>query len=329
MGNENENIIIKDVLKGTTNATEISDVVKWFATDEGQDFLSKDIDESIESLLEGDDSQFMSSAQVPSDKMLSRINQQIRFQRTRRIWLRVAAITIPFILLAGFILFANSRQLSGNEEYVEIHVPKGEQKQITLEDGSRIYLGSDTRLRYPKNFAAEERKVYLEGEGYFIVEKNPERPFVIKMNEAAIKVLGTSFNAEAYPENDHITLQLDEGSIKLTSASQKEYLMVPGEKLTYNRQNGDCVISQTDNPSLLETWENKTFSFRNAPLRQVLETLEHWYDIDFQTEDSNVWDYSYTFESDRNSLDKILSDMEKVSPVSFHSEGKVIKISMK
>lgn len=328
MGN-NEDIILKDVLKGTTNTTEMSEIVKWLATNEGQDFLSNDIDESIKSLLQGDDSLFAPMVPVPSEKILARINHRIRFQKMLRRVRNIAAIVIPITLLAGFILYASSHRSAGKEEYTEIYVPKGEQKKIAFEDGTRAYLGSDTKLRYPKNFASEERKIYLEGEGYFMVEKNPDHPFIIEMNEAVVKVLGTSFNVEAYPESNNITVQLDEGSIKLTSSNQKEYLMVPGEKLTYNRKSGDCVITQINNTPLLKIWENQAFSFNNAPLREVLETLEHWYDVEFQTEDPNVWNYSYTFQSDRSSLKNILSDMEKVSPVVFQSEGKVIKISMK
>lgn len=329
MNKINEDIIIKDVLKGTTNATEISEVVKWFATDEGQSFLSNDIDDSIESLLQESDSMLASSYQVPSEKMLARINQRIRFQKVRRISLRIAAVMIPFVLLVGFMLYINSHlNLWGKGEYVEVRVPKGEQMQITFQDGSHAYLNSNTLLKYPKDFSSDERKVYLEGEGYFIIEKNPKCPFVVEMSDAAIHVLGTSFNVEAYPEEDDITLQLDKGSIKLTSL-EKEYIMVPGERLTYNRQNKDCMISKIDNPLMQKKWEKNVFSFNNANLSQVLEDLKHWYDVDFQIEDSKVLGFSYTFESDKGSLEKILSDMEKVSPIRFQSEGKIIKVSMK
>jgi len=330
MSNINKDIV-KDVLKGTTNIAEISEVVKWFATNEGQNFLSNDIDESIESLLQGGDSESVSVSRVPSNKMLTRIKQRIRFRRIRRIGLRVAAVMVPFILLLmGFVWYANSTRSFNNEVYAEIYIPKGEQRQITLEDGSQIYLGPDTRFRYPKSFSSEERKVYLEGEGYFVVEKNPERSFIVEMDDMEVKVLGTSFNVEAYPEDSKITLQLDEGSIKLTaSSSQKEYVMTPGEKLVYSRKDGNSIISQTKNEPILKNWENQIFSFDNAPLRQVLEAIKHWHDVDFQTDTEDVWKYSYTFESGKNSLEEILSDMEKVSPVQFKREGKTIKISMK
>lgn len=330
MSNIKKEDLVKDVLKGITDTAEISEVVKWFATNEGQNFLSNDIDESIESLLQGGDSELVSVSRIPSDKMLTRINRQIRFRQIRRISLRAAAVMVPFILLMGFIGYANSMRSLSDEAYAEIYVPKGAQRQITLEDGSQIYLGSDTRFRYPKNFSSEVRRVHLEGEGYFIVEKNPKRPFVIEIDDVEVKVLGTSFNVEAYPEDSRITLQLDEGSIKLTaSSSQKGYVMVPGEKLIYSRKDGNGTISRTKNESALKNWENQTFSFDNTPLRQVLETIKHWHEVDFQMYTEEVWKYSYTFESGKDSLEEILSDMEKVSPIQFKREGKTIKISMK
>lgn len=331
MDNINKDNLVKDVLKGTTNnAQEISEVVKWFATDEGQNFLSSDIDESIESLLQGsEEGEFMSDDRIPSDEMFNHINRQIRFHHVRRMCLRVAAVVLPLIVLAGVVWYAHSSHLSTTEEFAEIYIPKGEQQQIMLEDGSCVYLGAETYFRYPKSIALGERKVYLRGEGYFIVKKNPERPFIVEMDEAAIKVLGTSFNAKAYPENGEISLQLDEGSIQFTTSSQKDYIMEPGEKLTYLCGSEDCVITKTKHDSMLKNWENETFSFYNAPLAEVLETLKHWYDIDFRVESADAWNYSYTFESKKNALEDILSDMEKVSPIQFQKEGKVLKIFMK
>lgn len=335
MNNRNKDNKVKDVLKETTdNMQEISEVVKWFATDEGQDFLSNDIDESIESLLRGgEEGEFMSNDRIPSDEMFLRINRRIRFHHVRRVCLRVAAVVVPLIVLAGIVWYAQSSHSSAAGSFTEIYVPKGAQQQITLADGSRIYLGSEAYLRYPQSIALGERKIYFRGEGYFIVEKDAERPFVVETDKAKVNVLGTSFHLKAYPEESGMTVQLDEGSIRLTTASpSKEYTMVPGEKLTYNYKEGTCVIARTDNAPLLKSWEDEAFSFRNAPLAEVLESLRHWYDIDFQVEDASAWEYSYTFEAKRDALEEILSDMEKVSPIRFQNEGnegKVLKIFLK
>ncbi len=331
MSNIKENPIVKDVLKGTANSKEISEVVKWFATDEGQDFLSDDFDESVESLLNNEgDGWGMSYLEIPSDKMLKGVHQRIRFRKVRHVVMRVAAVLVPFAILIGFALYVNTRvHLFGESEYLEVYVPKGEQLQMIFQDGSRVYLNSDTHLRYPKSFSLKERKVYLEGEGYFVVEKNSEWPFVVKTSDVTIHVLGTSFNVEAYPEDNDVTLSLDQGSIDMVSNSNQKQLMKPGEKLVYNKQNDHCVISKVTDMKSLSAWKNKILIFENASLEKVLTTLSRWYDVNFEIGDEKVLEYSYTLEFSQDTLTEILSDMEKVSPIRFTMDENVIKITIK
>lgn len=122
--------------------------------------------------------------------MFGRIRQNIRRRQVRRLSFRVAAVVIPFILLAGLFVQVNMRvDLFGNSGYEEVYVPKGERLQMMFQDGTRVYVNSDTRLKYPKKFALFNREVYLDEEAYFVVSKNSPALFIVNLEGSALHVL--------------------------------------------------------------------------------------------------------------------------------------------
>ena len=116
---------------------------------------------------------------------------------------------------------------------------------MMFQDGTRVYINSDSWLKYPKKFGLSKREVFLVGEAYFVVAKNKKRPFIVNLNGPSVHVLGTSFDVQAYPENKDIVICLDEGHVNLTLSSAKEYPLLPGEKLIYNKESDQCRISKT------------------------------------------------------------------------------------
>lgn len=232
-------------------------------------------------------------------------------------------MVIPFILLAGLFVQVNMRvDLFGNSGYEEVYVPKGERLQMMFQDGTRVYVNSDTRLKYPKKFALFNREVYLDGEAYFVVSKNSHRPFIVNLEGSALHVLGTSFNVQAYPESQNITVCLDEGRIKLALPSDKEYPLQPGERLVYNRASKRCTVSRNvDNIASL--WKTNVIAFKNASLTEVASVLGRWYNVDFKIEGKNAWNVYFTLTSENIPLEKILRDLEKIAPLQFtYSEAK-------
>lgn len=309
---------IEEVLAGVAPPEVARVVAQWFATDEGRAFLSASFDRDTKEIKPGYEGLFVNH-EIPSDEMLVCIRRNIRRKRIRQILFRVAAVVFPFIVLLGLYLQVDSRvDLFGSvDDYEEIYVPKGERIQMMFQDGTRVYINSDSRLKYPKKFALGNRKVYLEGEAYFIVSKNKQRPFIVNLGGPAIHVLGTSFDVRAYPENKDITVCLNEGRINLTLPSEKEYPLQPGEKLVYDRTSNHCVISKNANARLFSLWKQNVISFKDTPLAEVIEVLNRWYNVDFRVEDEAAWNVQYTLISENTLLEKVLKDLEKIAPVRF------------
>lgn len=185
---------IREVLAGTSTPETARLVAQWFATDEGTDYLSRSMDCDVEQVKLGYEELYVDH-EIASDELFARIRRNIRRKRVRRIVFRVAAVLIPFVVLAGLVVQLDKRvDLFGGSGYEEIYVAKGERLQMMFQDGTRVYINSDSRLKYPKKFALSSREVYLEGEAYFVVSKNPARPFIVNLNGPAIHVLGTSLS---------------------------------------------------------------------------------------------------------------------------------------
>lgn len=322
---------IQEVLNGISTPDVARSVAEWFATEEGAAYLSRSIDIDAEQIKPGSEELFIDH-NIDSAQMLADIRRNISRKRIRRIVFRVAAVLIPFVLIVGMFFQLNRQvDLFGTSDYAEVYVPKGERLQMMFQDGTRVYVNSDTRLRYPKKFALSSREVYLEGEAYFVVSKNPRRPFVVNLNGPSVHVLGTSFDVHAYPDTENVTVCLDEGRVDLTLPSEKKYSLKPGDKLVYNRESNRCTISRDGDTQLSSLWKTNVIAFKDTPMKEVVKVLGRWYDVDFKVDDKAAWDVYITLTSENTLLEKVLYDLEKIAPLHFEYDeaNKLVTVTHK
>ena len=322
---------IEEVLAGIASPEDAKYVAEWFATEEGSDYLEAAMTQDSE-LIKNEFADLYVDHDIPSKKILEQIRKNIRIKKLKRICFRVAAVLIPVVLIVGLYMQLNSKvDLFGTSEYEEVVVDKGERIQIMFQDGTKVYINSDSKLRYPKKFALNTREVYLEGEAYFVVAKNKNRPFIVNLSGPAIHVLGTSFNVQDYPENKDIVVCLDEGNINLTLPTEKKYPVQPGERLVYNKDNQQCTISKMNDMQRFSMWKQNVIVFKDTPLPEVIKILNRWYNVEFKVEDENVLKYVYTLTSDNTLLEKVLMDLEKIAPVKFeyNEDKKEVIVKMK
>lgn len=317
---------IEKVLAGLATPEEAREVAKWFATDEGSAYISNNFDAEINSIpLE--DADLLIDHSVPSEKMFQKINARIRSKLIRRWTFRAAAVLLPLVLILGLYLHLNTRvDIFGAGEYAEIYVPKGERMQMIFQDGTKVYINSDSYMRYPRKFGISERTVELKGEAYFVVAKNKNRPFVVNLNGPSIRVLGTSFNVEAYPENDDIKVNLDEGRINLKLLSDVEVPVSPGECVVYNKNTKSYRVNRNTDTGASSVWKSNVISFKDTPLDEVFSRLSRWYNVDFEVEDDIPSDLHITLVSRHTLIEKVLEDLVKISPLSFRYDEQSAKV---
>ena len=320
--------IINKVLENTSSKQEATDVVDWFANSiEGQNYLSESMDRDFY-LMEESANQSDLISPVQSAKILANINKATQRKKISNLLFKIAAILIPFVFIISITIYLTAQVgLLGNSNYSEIYVPKGETMTILFQDGSQAYLNSDTKMSYPEKFGLKNRKVFLEGEAYFDVSSNKRRPFIVETDKALVTVLGTSFNVNAYGNDDLIEVVLDEGEVVL-GVDKRNYTLLPGQKAIYNKVNGLTSIANMRKSLEESIWRDNVLHFSNTPLYDVVKTLNRRFDIRFVIENSAALEYTYTLTSKQTTIEDILLELEKITPVKFVLEDNIVHVNL-
>ena len=213
--------------------------------------------------------------------------------------------------------------------YNTMSTPKGRQYQLTLPDGTKVWLNAASSIRFPTVFAGKDRSVQLSGEAYFEVAKNREMPFkVIALNNAEVEVLGTHFNVYAYESESVINTTLLEGSVRMTPFSitsnmaDQGILLKPGQqaRLAVTEKTPVQLIGNVDLDKVM-AWKNGLFNFEDASLQEIMKQLERWYDIEVVYE-KNIPDIALTGKITRGvTLNKLLPALEKMG-LHYRLEGR-------
>ena len=163
----------------------------------------------------------------------------------------------------------------------KVIVPRGGEFQISLEDGTRVWLNSESTLKYPEVFTGTTREVFLEGEAYFEVAKDKDKPFIVKTKEQSIEALGTKFNVSAYPTDSLLTTTLLEGSVLLTTQNLLHpTVLKPNEQFVYNKRTRSALLQQVD-ANRFVSWTTGYYYFPEQSLEAILYRLSHVYCVQF------------------------------------------------
>jgi transmembrane sensor len=200
--------------------------------------------------------------------------------------------------------------------YNTVVTPRGGQYQLTLADGSKVWLNAASSIRFPTAFTGKERLVEITGEGYFQVAANAQQPFRVKVKgtpDMEVNVLGTSFNIMAYPDEQAITTTLEDGAVQLVHGHNKS-LLKPGFGGSLSDGDNDFVIEKADMEQTL-AWKEGKFRFRNTSIQTIMRQMARWYNIDV-TYQGDLSDVRLTGIISRrenaSSLFKILSTTKRV-----------------
>lgn len=179
----------------------------------------------------------------------------------------------------------------GRSEVSELclDVPRGGEFKIMLEDSTEVWLNSESRLRYPEVFSADERRVQVEDEAYFIVKHDASRPFYVETKELTVRVYGTAFNVRAYDDDEFVYTTLEKGSIAIRrlGINSGELLLSPGHQASLNRVESKINMKVVD-PAVITGWRHGRFVFEEQPLKNIMRDLARWYDFKYEFEDHEL-----------------------------------------
>ncbi len=210
--------------------------------------------------------------------------------------------------------------------YHKLSVPRGGEYCYQLADGSKVWINSESELRFPEAFTQGERRVYLKGEAFFEIAKDSLRPFIVCATRGDICVYGTTFNVTDY-ENQPLSTVLVQGSIGFRPTKGEEVRLRPSQRLEYDEANGEVKVEPVD-VSLYTSWIDHYFIFRAQTLEEIMNTLSRWYDFQTEFADDALRGIKFSGRLYRNEdIRVLLESYEQIAGVKFNITGHTIIIT--
>jgi ferric-dicitrate binding protein FerR (iron transport regulator) len=211
-------------------------------------------------------------------------------------------------------------------KYNDLDIPRGGEFSLILEDGTKVWLNSETKLRYPVSFVGDERRVFLEGEAYFKVAKG-SKPFYVEAQGQIIKVYGTEFNVSAYSSDKIVYTTLVEGHVSVRAANCDSVVnLVPGLQSMFNKNSLDIDLRQVDTEEVT-SWRTGMIVFEYQTFDQIMQKLARWYNFDYKYEGKDVCGLQYKGKAPRyGDFNDVLEVLEKCGGIKFKVSGKMVTI---
>ena len=223
---------------------------------------------------------------------------------------------------------------TGGEEikeivYNTIVVPRAGEYKLELADGTRVWLNSESELRYPVEFPDDYREVYLKGEGYFEVARDTGKPFRVQVGEErGVRVLGTDFNVTAYPNEKEVVVTLLAGQVDMFYRARVEMLQ-PDEQVILDVEEGDFRKWKVDAATFV-AWKNGVFLFEGCSLERIMKRLERWYGIEVIYTDEQAKNICFDGEFRKyDDCNVVLKLLEHVANIKVDIENKRVIIGSK
>lgn len=201
-----------------------------------------------------------------------------------------------------------------------LYVPAGQRAQITLQDGTEVWLNAQSTMKYPSRFSKKNREVEITGEAFFDVVQEKKRPFIVSTQHINMEVLGTQFNVYSYPNAGYIQTDLIEGFLKISEKrdNNNTTFLTSNEKMIY--RDSKMIISPISDPDHI-LWREGIYCFHNERLIDIIEKLQLYYDVKIVVEDPEIFNVRYTGKfRQRDGIDEILRIIQKIQPFKIEKD---------
>jgi ferric-dicitrate binding protein FerR (iron transport regulator) len=234
------------------------------------------------------------------------------------------------IWIVHSFLYSEAPEEAYVAEYETKSNPPGQRAMIYLPDGSTLWLNAQSSIEYEKNFSDTVRSLRLVGEAFFMVKKNPEKPFIVYAGNTQITALGTSFNVEAYEGDDEVNVSLEQGLVMVRKQNQLEksgVLLHPGDMAIVPSHGNEILVSSLD-PISAFAWKDGDIIFKNAQFDEVIHKLERWYGVKFHYNEkpANNWRFTGTFHNEY--LENILEAISFGERIDYEINGKYVQLKI-
>lgn len=313
------NNLLKRFVDGLYTRKEADDLLKHFHAGKYNTEISEAMDTVWEEMEEDEVSslqhqQYREEARL----LLSRIRKpEKRFSFIP--YLRYVAI-VAVILSIGWGGF---RLIRSNQEkvltYTEVHVKNGEHKRVILPDGTSVTLNAGSYLRYPREFITDVRRIEMNGEAFFEVTRDEEKPFLIHTKDADVKVLGTSFNVKAFDMDEQLTVSVQTGKVQV-DLPEAMMRLLPDEQFVMDKTKGEFQ-KRNEDARLSTVWIKGGLYFNRTPIRTVVNELVRMYNRTIEFAPGAEYDDYIYGEHDNKSLEAVLKSIQYSTDIKYRIEN--------
>lgn len=313
----NKKNIIQLFYRKQNSKDELQKLFGWLNSGQGNAELENELEADWNKF------EFNDEIKVDSRKIFHNIEKGIHLRKSAARMLTIKRM-LPYaavlIILIGFQFYFNLYKSKPGDNiknyYTSVITEEGQRSKVILLDSSIVWLNSSTTLSYHENDLEKERRVHLSGEAFFQVSKNADKPFFVQNEQLIVKVLGTEFDVEAYPETGEINVVLESGSVQLNHAQNESfsYQLKPGEIAKFDLEQNNLNIAEVD-VAKFSSWKNGVLIFQNDPMKEVIERLERWYNVEVEIRDEEVYNSIFTGTITNEGYEQIFRLIDFTCPV--------------
>ena len=320
---EKQNNILEKYIRGSISEEEYNEL---------QQQIQNDSDSSVGDMLNEcwqKDLNIHVMPRAAKERTRRQIDEKIK-KDIRRIWFKrastiAASILIPVLIISTVYFYKEMNHYKQIPNIVSVN--KGQRAGITLPDGTIVHLNSESKLSYTPDFNGKLREVVLEGEAFFEVTPNKEKPFIVKTSVFDVEVLGTSFNVSVYNDENIVETALMEGKVKLTmqGCPSKPVYLTPSQKFIYSRSDRQGTISIMEGDTEL-AWKQGILAFSAEPLEEVFRKIERWYGVTMHYDKESLVNDNFTGQFKMISIQEMMNILRMHYNLKFKIENNDIYI---
>lgn len=358
---DNYKTLLYKYLQNDCNRKELKKILPWMNDPSNADTIEEMIREDWDLFNFSEKADVSSSFETILLKIKKENSPQLPVEnehRIRKLLLRIAAMFIlPVAIGYSTYLISSGHKTEEVVLFNEITAPLGSKTIIKLGDSTKVWLNSGSTLRYPQKFSGKYREVALTGEAYFDVKRKPDQPFIVKTPEINIKVLGTSFNVKAYPEEGTVETTLVKGLISITRSneelnSKNALYLNPHQRATYVKEQGKIFLAETEkaivkkepiveenlkrkekiilssysDPEPFTAWKDEKLVFKNEEFESLCIKLQRWYGVEINLKNEALRKYHYTGILQKETINDVMKILGYTMPIKYCIDHNVINI---
>lgn len=278
------------------------------------------------------------SSELDSDtrsEMWQNLSQHIREERAigrrqvmKTICKIASVVLLPVAVFLAVVAYYEGGQAKSDTTPFSFVVDSGQKASMTLPDGTKVWLNSASKLSYYPSYNRDDRRVFLTGEAYFEVAKNPDKKFVVACQGVEVEALGTTFDVKGYDDDAMVSTSLIEGSVRVSHQNQS-VLLAPSEEASFDKTKLVFAKSKIEDSRQVDFWRRNILYFRSATLAEIAKTMERLYGVSVEFESDELKNISFSGSIRNNSLTNAFYIISLTYPLTYEIDRDVVKIGLK